>query len=150
MLELPASGLPLYLSEFIWELKLSGITPIFSHPERNDIIQDDINILYNFIMQGALSQITAMSLTGEFGKKVQRCAISLLKHNLTHVIATDAHSVKERPPILSKALKVVQKIIGYDQALKMVTEIPQKIIEGEQFIIPDPIKKKNKFFSTVR
>jgi protein-tyrosine phosphatase len=149
ILELPTSGLPLYLSEFIWELKLSGITPIFSHPERNEIIQDDINILYNFIMQGALSQITAMSLTGEFGKRAQKCAISLLKHNLTHVIATDAHSVRRRPPILSKALKVAQKIKGHDQALKMVTETPKKIIEGEQLSIPEPVKKANKFFSVV-
>src|SRR4030067_798188 len=147
MLEIPAFGLPENLSNFIWELKLSGITPIFSHPERNETIQEDINILYNFIMQGALSQITAMSLTGEFGKKAEKCAVSLLKHNLTHIIATDAHSVKRRPPVLSRALKAAKKIIGADYAMQMVTDIPSKIIKGEQLSVPEPVKKKNQIFA---
>jgi len=33
-----------------------------------------MNLLYDFILMGALSQITAMSLTGEFGK---RCSAAL-------------------------------------------------------------------------
>ena len=149
-LELPSFGLPQNLSDFIWKLKLSGITPIFSHPERNETIQEDINMLYDFIMQGALSQITAMSLTGEFGKKAEKCAVSLLKHNLSHVIATDAHSVRRRPPVLSRALTAAKKIIGADYALQMVTDIPSKIIKGEQLTVPEPVKEKNKFFNVLR
>jgi protein-tyrosine phosphatase len=147
ILEPPILGLPQNLPDFIWKLKLFGITPILSHPERNEIIQEDINVVYNFIMQGALSQITAMSLTGEFGKRAQKCAISLLEHNLTHIIATDAHSAKRRPPILSSALKVAKKIIGLDHALQMVTDTPEKIIKGEQIDIPEPVKKKNLIFA---
>lgn len=147
MLELPTFGAPQHLSEFIWELKVSGITPIFAHPERNEAIEDNINILYDFIMQGALSQITAMSLTGEFGKKAQKCAVSLLKYNLVHVIATDAHSVRRRPPVLSVGLKVAGKIVGHEHALRMVNEIPDKIIKGEEFLIIEPLKKKKRFFN---
>lgn len=150
ILELPSFGLPQNLPEFIWELKLFGVTPIFSHPERNETIQENINILYDFIMQGALFQITAMSLTGEFGKRPQKCAVSLLKYNLTHVIATDAHSVRRRPPVLSRALKVAKDIIGSEHAQQMVTEIPEKIIKGEQLSLLEPVKKKNKFFNVLR
>ena len=144
ILEPSSFGFPQNLPDFIWKLKLSGITPIFSHPERNKTIQEDINMLYDFIRQGALSQITAMSLTGKFGKKAHKCAVSLLKHNLTHVIATDAHSVRRRPTILSRALKVAKTIIDPDNALQMVTDIPSQIIKGDQLTIPEPMRvKKN-------
>ncbi len=146
MLELPDYGVPQHLSDFLWEMKLNGITPVFTHPERNAAIQDDINILHGFIMQGALSQITAMSLTGEFGKAPRKCAESLLKYNLAHVIATDAHSVRRRPPVLSKALKVAGEIVGDDYALRMVTEIPDRIIKGSQVSLPEPKSRKLCFF----
>ena len=79
-------------------LKVQGITPVVTHPERHPAVLQDMNVLYDFIAMGALSQITAMSLTGEFGEEVQRCAQELLKHRLVHVIASDAHSPDSRPP----------------------------------------------------
>jgi len=142
ILELPDHGVPQHVSDFLWELKLNGVTPVFSHPERNAAIQDDINILRGYIMQGALSQITAMSLTGEFGKRPRKCALSLLKYNLAHVIATDAHSVRRRPPVLSRALKVAGEIAGDDYALRMVTDIPDKIIKGIQVSLPEPKSRR--------
>jgi len=146
MLELPDSGVPQHLSEFLWEIKLNGLTPVFTHPERNAAIQNDINILHGFIMQGAMSQITAMSLTGEFGKDARKCAVSLLKYNLAHVIATDAHSVRRRPPVLSRALKVAGEVVGDEYAIRMVTEIPDKIIKGAQVSLPEPKSRKICFF----
>ncbi|NOZ25085.1 MAG: tyrosine protein phosphatase [Nitrospirae bacterium] len=146
MLELPEYGVPQHMSDFLWELKINGITPVFTHPERNAAIQDDINILQGFIMQGALSQITAMSLTGEFGRRPRKCAAALLKYNLAHVIATDAHSARRRPPVLSGALRVAGDIVGDDFALRMVTEIPENIINGVQVSIPEPKSRKTRFF----
>ena len=64
---------------------MAGITPITTHPERHPVILRDRNLLYDFIAMGALSQITAMSLTGEFGDAVQGCSQELLKHRLVHV-----------------------------------------------------------------
>ncbi|RJQ51436.1 MAG: tyrosine protein phosphatase [Nitrospiraceae bacterium] len=147
ILELPSFGLPPNLSDFIWDLKLYGITPIFSHPERNEAIQENMDMLYDFIRQGALLQITAMSLTGEFGKKAEKCAVSLLKHNLAHVIATDSHSVRRRPPVLSKALKIAIKLVGTDNALRMVVGTPSNIINGEQVSAPEPVKMRNRLFA---
>ncbi len=146
MLELPDYGIPRHMSDFLWEMRMNGITPVLTHPERNAAIQDDINILQGFIMQGALSQITAMSLTGEFGRKPKRCAVALLKHDLAHVIATDAHSTRRRPPVLSRALRVAGDIVGDDQALRMVTEIPENIINGADVGVPEPRSRKARFF----
>lgn len=136
ILELPDHFLSNPTKEFIFNLKKKGIIPIISHPERNMFIQNNVDILYEFIKLGALSQLTAMSITGGFGKKVKTLAQTLLRQNLAHIIATDAHSIEQRPPILSSALNETSKIIGREAAWKMVTETPLAIIEGKNIEIP--------------
>jgi protein-tyrosine phosphatase len=114
------------------EIFRRGIIPIISHPERYHQIQDNRTMLSELVKEGALVQITAMSLTGEFGKGIKRCAENLLEHGLVHIIASDAHNSEVRPPILSKAVEAASTIIGYEKAVKMVTSIPQNVIEGRR------------------
>ena len=93
------------------------------------------------ISMGALSQITAMSLTGEFGEGVQRCSQELLKHRLVHVIASDAHSADSRPPLLSRAVNEAAELTGSDSlAASLVNDIPAKILAGQPVEIPEPMR----------
>jgi protein-tyrosine phosphatase len=87
---------------------------------------------------GCLGQISAMSLTGGFGRGVSRTAEKLLQKRLVHFIASDAHSSKRRPPLLSPAVRKAAKIVGAEEAKKMVTEYPQAILEGRRPNIPEP------------
>ncbi len=80
-----------------------------------------------------------MSLTGEFGPKVRQVAEKLLKNRLIQFIATDAHSINGRPPILSSAVKEAAKIVGKEEARKMVTEYPEAILEGKRPQAPEPL-----------
>jgi len=88
---------------------------------------------------GCLGQVTAMSLTGELGPKIRQLAERLLTNRLIHFIASDAHSINGRPPILSEAVRVAGRIIGEEEAQKMVTEYPQAILEGRRPKVPEPI-----------
>ena len=99
----------------------SGIIPIISHPERNASFQKNLGLLERFIALGAMSQVTASSITGGWGKPVQRCVTKILKRDMTHFIATDAHSPKWRPPILSEAVQKTARIIGKKRAQKLVS-----------------------------
>ena len=81
---------------------------------------------------GCLGQVTAMSLTGGFGPEVRRVAETLLERRLLHVIASDAHSTDGRLPILTPAVRAAEKIVGEEEAWKMVTEYPQAILEGRR------------------
>jgi len=118
------------IEDFIKNLTANHIIPIIAHPERNLTIQKNINILSRFVKAGALSQITAMSITGDFGRRARMTAEEMLKKELAHIIATDSHSSTWRPPVLSNGLKAVKEIIGKDKAIKMVTETPWLIIQG--------------------
>jgi len=143
LLELPSQVVPPGVKDEIFSLKLNGITPIISHPERNLAIQHNIDILYEFVSMGALCQVTAMGITGDFGGMVMQCAERLLKHRLVHIIASDAHSSDSRPPILSQAVEAAAEIMGsYDDAERMVTEVPAAILSGDMPEIPEPIPAK--------
>jgi len=118
------------IENFIKNLIENEMIPIIAHPERNMTIQKNITILSRFVKAGALSQITAMSITGDFGTRAKKTSKEILKSGLAHIIATDAHSSTWRPPILSKGVRAAKEIIGEDNAIKMVTETPGLIIQG--------------------
>lgn len=128
ILELPVHSVPSYVKEVITKLKSNGITGIISHPERNIQIQKDTRALKRLVTAGALTQITALSLTGGFGEVAGDTAVTLLKQGLAHIIATDAHSVDKRPPVLSEAVKEAGRIIGERNAWDMANTIPLEII----------------------
>lgn len=150
LLEFPHQLVPPKICDQVFELKLNGITPIFTHPERNTAIQEDLNIILALVEQGALTQITSMSLTGEFGQRAYKCAVEMLKHNLAHIIASDAHSARIRSPLLSQGVHKAAEIVGLEYATAMVTTIPQAIINGESIHnLPEPTIPKKSFFRRI-
>jgi protein-tyrosine phosphatase len=131
LLELPEQVLPPRSVEFIFDLKLAGITPIIAHPERYGWVKNEADSLKRFVELGAFLQITAKSLTGGFGKEARSMANYLLKEQMVAVIASDSHSPRHRPAKLSDAVKEAAKVIGEDEAAKLVRENPKRIIKGE-------------------
>lgn len=147
LLELPWPMIPEGIKKEISAFKLKGITPIITHAERNAAILRDITILYEFIRMGALSQITAMSITGHFGEAVKKSAKKLLQLRLAHIIASDAHSPDHRPPILSHAVEHAAEFLdSFEEAERMVTEVPAAILAGQMPDIPEPREEKAGIF----
>jgi protein-tyrosine phosphatase len=139
MVEFDFQNLPHRGGEVLFQLITHGIIPIITHPERNLEIARSPKRYYKMIKMGCLGQVTAMSLTGEFGPEVKRVAERLLAHQLIHFIASDTHSVNGRPPVLSLAVKEAEKIAGKEEALRMVTEYPRAILEGRRPDVPEPL-----------
>ncbi|HHT9123311.1 MAG TPA: tyrosine-protein phosphatase [Candidatus Wunengus sp. YC63] len=133
LLEFPFQWVPSGTEHVIFKLRSMGFTPILPHLERNFKIQRDPYMVRHFAEMGAILQVTAQSITGDFDAAPMKCALWMLKNNLVHVIASDAHSPVGRPPILSKALKVVSDKLGEEAAKKMVLEHPRMILEGLPF-----------------
>ncbi len=139
LLELPSQAIPPAIKDEIFSLTVNGITPIITHPERNPIIQHDVDILCELVRMGALCQVTAMSITGDFGPVVMHCAERLLTQRLVHVVASDAHSADSRPPVLSRAVEAAAEIMGsYEDSERMVTAVPAAVLAGDVVEIPEP------------
>ncbi len=47
-----------------------------------------------------------------------------------HVIASDAHDTKHRPPVLSKARQAIAEMYGAQVATALVHDNPRAIISG--------------------
>jgi len=139
MFEFPSQGIPYRAEEILFQLMAKGIIPIISHPERNLEIARRPERYYEMIRRGCLGQVTAMSLTGGFGSGIKRIAEKLLANRLIHIISSDAHSVDGRPPVLSPAVRAAGKILGMEEAWRMVTEYPQALLEGRRPSLPDPV-----------
>jgi protein-tyrosine phosphatase len=132
MLEFPEFLIPDIMRSFLESLINGGIVPVISHPERTPQFSDHSGLLRELVQMGALSQVTALSLTGGFGPRSQRIARALLERGLVHAIASDAHSIQHRPPVLSQAVEEAAKILGTKQALSLVDENPRAILRGER------------------
>ena len=138
LLEFPFQEIPFQAEAILFGLMLRGIIPIITHPERNLEIAHSPKRYRRMVERGCLGQITAASLTGDFGRDARKAAEGLLRKNLVHFIASDGHSTNGRLPVLSSAVRAAAKIVGEDEARKMVTEYPRAIIEGRRPNVPGP------------
>ena len=139
LIEFPSMNVPVGVDELFYKLQINGITPILVHPERNSQIQNDPSTVAKFIERGARIQVTAMSITGEFGPAALRCVETLLKHNCVHVIATDTHRANRRPPVLSEGRAAAAALVGEAEAHKFVRDNPRAVIEGESIEVEPPV-----------
>jgi protein-tyrosine phosphatase len=138
LLELSLTQYPVELENLVFQLKLAGILPIFAHPERIRYFEDDIARYEAVVRMGAYGQITTGSLLGTFGRKTQDFSRELVQKGLIHVVASDAHNVRGRPPILSEAVSELASLVGEDLAGKMADEVPRALLRGEDVEPPEP------------
>jgi len=132
LLEMPDLSIPPATPDICFQLQAKGITPIITHPERHFVFMENPEKLLRFLDLGCLMQMTAGSLTGTFGRRVAKVSQMMVKKGYIQLLATDAHSTGGRPPVLSKAVAQLTRLIGKNAALAMVTTIPERIIRGER------------------
>ena len=112
LLEMPSSRVPRNMEEICHELVIQGLVPIIAHPERNAEIASDPSKLERLIELGVLGQVTAQSVAGVFGSKLQKLSLDLCRRNTIHVVASDAHDSTRRTFGLSGAYAVLEKELG--------------------------------------
>ncbi|MDN3384670.1 capsule biosynthesis protein CapC [Pseudoalteromonas sp. APC 3358] len=130
LLELPHSHVPQGYDKFINWLAKQNIKVIIPHPERNRDIQANPFYIERLKQLGCEFQLTASSIEGAWGETAKIISIDMLKKGLVTYIASDAHSVKRRPPILSKAKQIVSEQIGQNDAHDLFFTNPKRLTES--------------------
>jgi protein-tyrosine phosphatase len=138
LLETPYHHLPFYLRDIVFQVQSRGFATVIAHPERSPIIQNDPDQLLEYVRSGCLVQVTAGSLTGQWGTASKKTGLTLFRRGLAHIIASDAHSANNRPPVLSEARKIVAEAISDETARKACEDLPRKIVDGQPIYVPDP------------
>ena len=147
MLEFPDDDVPHYTNQMIFELQQRGITPIIVHPERNTKIMAYPELLYQLLQKGCLSQITASSYVGTFGKKVENFSRQLIEAGQGYVFASDAHDLPGRKYEMRQAFEKLQHEFG-DDLVNRYQQNARSIINGEDISLNDlrVIRKRKKHF----
>lgn len=144
-IELPSGHVPRYTEKMLFDIQMKGLTPIIVHPERNSEIVENPDLLYKLVSKGALTQITAISLTGHFGKNIKKFTLQLIESQLTHFIASDVHSLKNRPFRLNDGYGVLNREFGLD-ATYFYKENSELLVKNLTVYKPDPNRIKKKKF----
>lgn len=131
LVEFSDYGIPRSITTVFRGMRSSGVIPVITHPERNRLICDDLTCLQEWMKAGCLIQITAASLTGRFGKSAQELAEHLLKNNWVHLVASDAHSIENRPPALKGAFDYLRRRFGIETAERLCIRNPKAVFNGE-------------------
>jgi protein-tyrosine phosphatase len=112
------------------ELKVLGVRPVVAHPERNLVFAREPQRLAELVRRGAVVQITAGSLLGDFGRSAQKACDDFFRLGIVHVVASDAHSLDRRPPRLAAAPEWVGKKWGADVAMGLFSQNPRAILQS--------------------
>lgn len=152
LMELAANNVPPLLDQPLYRMQLEGWIPIIAHPERNIVFQAKPELLASLIEIGARFQITAGSITGEFGSSAQRAAEAWIASGLAHFVATDAHDTKKRPPRVRAAAAAVRALAGEEAAEALFRRNPAAVAENRRLEYePEPVlRRENGFFTRVR
>lgn len=146
LVEFSPNNFPKNLVDVVYEIKLRKYIPILAHVERYPKIQENPNIIYECIKEGALIQINASSVIGKNGKEAENVSEILLANNMAHFIATDAHSSTKRRPLLKETYNYVTKKYSEDVSKKLFSENQKYILEDKDLYFTEPkeyIEKKS-------
>ncbi len=113
------------------ELTGAGYIPIIAHAERYECLRKDIQNVKELIFFGAKIQVNADSVLGEEGWKTKAFCKKLMKQDLLHFIASDAHRTKERVPNLGRCAEYIDKKMGHEYAQRIFVENPDEIFSTE-------------------
>ena len=142
LVEFPYRGWPLGLEQQLFDLALTGITPILAHPERNASVQEEPGRLTAFVERGGLVQITAASLDGRIGRRSKKAAEELIAGGHAHLLASDAHTPEVREVGLAGAVEA----LADDELAHYLTEAaPAAIVAGES-LPPRPARRRRRGF----
>jgi protein-tyrosine phosphatase len=140
LVEFSNFSIPQQITEWFFKLANTGMTPIVTHPERNPILRETPQRICEWAEQGCVIQVTGSAFTGFWGERSRRAAQWLLEQQAVHVLATDAHDLEKRIPILSTSRDAAAEICGAEIAEALVERNPRAILENQPLpYFPQPL-----------
>jgi len=130
LLEFPHEQVPVGALNAVKWLRARGIRPLLAHPERNRDLMREPGRIDAFVEAGCLLQVTAGSVVGAFGAPAQALAKLLLDAGRVTVVASDAHNIEHRPPMMALARAALATGWGDEAALRLTRDNPQRIVSA--------------------
>ncbi|QVL50056.1 MAG: capsular biosynthesis protein [Thiocapsa sp.] len=141
LFEPPHFVVPTRFAQLLEDVLAAGYVPIITHPERLTWLDEaHYGWFVDAAFEGAWIQLTADALTGRFGKVARRWSERFLADGLVHLLASDGHDDRHRPPVLSAGRRIAEHWVGADEAERMVLDRPSAVLSNADplSVVPPP------------
>lgn len=127
LIEITDGILAEYVLNQIYQLKLNGYEVIIAHPERS-FEKKDIDKLLKLKEMNVYFQLTAASIVGSFGRKIQKFSKELIEKGICHFIASDAHDSELRQFYFQEAKLYIKSNYNEHSQIDLLFKQNQEVI----------------------
>lgn len=121
-----------YIRAAVYELGGCGFIPILAHIERYQCLMKNIDNAGYLLDRGAYLQINASCLEGGLSElRMKKAVKKLLKEQMIHFVATDAHNDTSRAPHMAECAAYLRKKCGHEYAARLLWENAWAVLDGE-------------------
>lgn len=131
LVEFHAFTLPARSVDALARVVGNGFVPVLAHPERYFGYDRDFSVVPRWRDVGAVIQVNSGSLTGEYGDRVRRTALTFLERGWVDVLASDNHGRPGRRPSLRAGWEYLRAQGATDQARLLLSVNPRRILRDE-------------------
>lgn len=137
LLEMP-HDLCIDLTHTLNELQGEGLRLILAHPERTPELLHDPGKIEGLISRGCLVQVSSKSITDPPDARTERAVRDWVRRGVVHLIGSDGHSVRRRPPRLAAAVQQLRRWAGEAAADRIGSTYGQMVLRGLPVKVPPP------------
>ncbi|MGE0760351.1 MAG: tyrosine-protein phosphatase [Pirellulaceae bacterium] len=143
LIELP-HGLFLDLRDLVSEFCSLGVRPILAHPERQPELLHDDRMMDELVMRGCLIQASASSQTQDQQPEIVAGVRRWAERGIIHLIGSDGHSVRRRPPGIYGAYQRLVEWVGLVPADRICRANGIAVLEGLPLQVPRPQRPRGR------
>lgn len=129
LVEFPEGIDYIQLFQGLRRIRLAGYQPVVAHVERYRCLRK--KGLDELIGLGCLNQMNFDSLCGRWYQPDTRWCRKQIREKKIHVLATDMHRLKRRPPRIDEAWRWLERNVSQEELARMTYETPVRIIGRE-------------------
>jgi protein-tyrosine phosphatase len=135
LLEMP-HGLCVELAWLVERLVTKGVRPILAHAERSPELLDDPAAVEKLIRAGCLIQISSEGVTRPVSSGAARAVKDWIRRGVAHLLGSDGHSPRRRPPDLLDAYHRMRRWAGTEIADRIASANGLTVLQNRPLRLP--------------
>jgi protein-tyrosine phosphatase len=145
LLEMPR-GLFVDLGPLVRALRQAGVRVILAHPERERDLLHVPGLVEELIAEGCLVQVSSASVASPRRREDARALRQWFRRGLVHLLGSDGHSVKRRPPLMAAAYERIVQWVGAAVAERVGRTHGMAVLHGLPLRVPEPAPRVRRWW----
>lgn len=131
LVDFPEAVSAFEIENAVGSLQRMGYHTVLAHTERYRGLAHRMKWIREYVEAGGLVQVNAGSAQGQWGRFAQKRWKQLVREGLVHFVASDAHNLTSRPPVISGCLPLLEKFCDEKTVRAVTWENACKVMRDE-------------------